>query len=153
MEQSQATPQVKSAARTIELLEYFAANRGLHSLNDVHAALSYPKSSLYVLLRTLVDLDWLETDLTGTLYRIGLRPLLVGTTYLDSDPVVSAARNVLDWLAEQTNETVHLARLDGRDVVYLSNTTFARCRASDADCRRTRPRWVRRSSPSVATRR
>jgi len=121
MDASQTTPQVKSAARTIELLEYMAANRGLHNLNDVHKALKYPKSSLYVLLRTLVELDWLETDPTGTLYRIGLRPLLVGTAYLDSDPVVSASRNVLDRLADEVQETIHLARLEGSDVVYLAS--------------------------------
>ena len=121
MEASQTTPQVKSAARTIELLEYLAANRGLHNLNDVHKALKYPKSSLYVLLRTLVELGWLETDPTGTLYRIGLRPLLVGTAYLDSDPIVSASRTVLDRLADQAKETIHLARLEGSDVVYLAS--------------------------------
>jgi IclR family transcriptional regulator, acetate operon repressor len=121
VEASRTTPQVKSAARTIELLEYLAANRGLHNLNDVHSALNYPKSSLYVLLRTLVDLGWIETDVSGTLYRIGLRPLLVGTSYLDSDPIVSAAHPVLDQLAAQLNETVHLARLDGSDVVYMSS--------------------------------
>jgi IclR family transcriptional regulator, acetate operon repressor len=121
VEASRTTPQVKSAARTIELLEYLAANRGLHNLNDVHSALNYPKSSLYVLLRTLVDLGWIETDVSGTLYRIGLRPLLVGTSYLDSDPIVSAAHPVLDQLAAQLNETVHLARLDGSDVVYMAS--------------------------------
>jgi IclR family acetate operon transcriptional repressor len=121
MEPSQATPQVKSAARTIELLEYLAANRGLHNLNDIHKALKYPKSSLYVLLHTLVELDWLETDPTGTLYRIGLRPLLVGTAYLDSDPIVSASRSVLDRLAAEIKETIHLARLERSDVVYLAS--------------------------------
>jgi len=33
---------------------------------------------------------------------------------------VRGARDTLDWLAETTTETVHLARLDGTDVVYLT---------------------------------
>jgi IclR family transcriptional regulator, acetate operon repressor len=49
-----------------------------------------------------------------------LRALLVGTSYLDGDHVVAAAREVMDWLATTTTETVHLARLDGTDVVYLA---------------------------------
>jgi DNA-binding IclR family transcriptional regulator len=61
-----------------------------------------------------------ETDGTGTLYGIGLRALLVGTSYIDGDHIVRAARDTLDWLAETTTETVHLARLDGTDVVYLT---------------------------------
>jgi IclR family acetate operon transcriptional repressor len=111
---------VKSAVRTVEVLDFFARHPGLHSLGSLQQSLGYPKSSLYVLLRTLVDLGWIETDPTGTLYRIGLRALLVGTSYIDTDDVVAGARSVLDRLAEQTGETCHLARLDGSDVVYLA---------------------------------
>src|SRR3989440_104685 len=115
----QAGP-VKAALRTVELLEYFAGHRGLHSLAGLQHDLGYPKSSLYMLLRALTDLGWVETDSTGTLYGIGLRALLVGTSYIDGDHIVRAARETLDWLAETTTETVHLARLDGTDVVYLT---------------------------------
>ncbi|WP_035845043.1 IclR family transcriptional regulator [Kitasatospora azatica] len=112
--------QVKSAVRTVELLEYFASHPGMHSLAEVHEQVGYPKSSLYMLLRTLVELGWVETDATGTRYGIGVRALLVGTSYIDGDEVVSASRPVLDKLAAETTETVHLARLDGLDVVYLA---------------------------------
>jgi len=117
--QSNGQP-VKSAVRTIEVLDFFARHPGLHSLGSLQESLGYPKSSLYVLLRTLVDVGWIETDATGTLYRIGLRALLVGTSYIDSDDVVAGARSALDRLAEETGETCHLARLDGSDVVYLA---------------------------------
>ncbi|MFR9727136.1 IclR family transcriptional regulator [Streptomyces sp. MS19] len=112
--------QVKSAVRTVELLEYFAGQPGMHSLADVQAAVGYPKSSLYMLLRTLVDLGWVETDATGTRYGIGVRALLVGTSYIDGDEVVAAARPTLDRLSDDTSETIHLARLDGTNVVYLA---------------------------------
>ena len=111
---------VKSAVRTVELLEFFAGHPGQHSLGDLQTTLGYPKSSLYVLLRTLVELGWIEVDGTGTRYSIGVRALLVGTSYIDGDEVVLAARDVLDRLATETTETVHLARLDGTDVVYLA---------------------------------
>jgi DNA-binding IclR family transcriptional regulator len=111
---------VKSALRTVEVLEFFAGHRGMHSLADLQQALGYPKSSLYMLLRTLADCGWVETDATGTLYGIGVRALLVGTSYIDGDSLVAGARDTLDWLAETTGETVHLARADGPDVVYLA---------------------------------
>jgi IclR family transcriptional regulator, acetate operon repressor len=115
-----AGSQVKSAVRTVELLEFFANSPGMHSLAAVQESVGYPKSSLYMLLRTLVDLGWIETDATGTRYGIGVRALLVGTSYIDGDEVVAAARPTLDRLAEETSETIHLARLDGTDVVYLA---------------------------------
>lgn len=112
--------QVKSAVRTVELLEYFAGRPGMHSLAAVQEAVGYPKSSLYMLLRTLVELGWVETDATGTRYGIGVRALLVGTSYIDGDEVVAAARPTLDRLSDDTTETIHLARLDGTNVVYLA---------------------------------
>ncbi|MGX1761898.1 IclR family transcriptional regulator [Streptomyces lydicus] len=112
--------QVKSAVRTVELLEYFAHRPGMHSLSSVQEAVGYPKSSLYMLLRTLVDLGWVETEATGTRYGIGVRALLVGTSYIDGDEVVAAARPMLDRLCDDTTETIHLARLDGTDVVHLA---------------------------------
>ncbi|WP_371679116.1 IclR family transcriptional regulator [Streptomyces sp. NBC_01276] len=111
---------VKSAVRTVLLLEHFAARPGLHSLADIQNDLSLPKSSLYMLLRTLVNLGWVETDATGTRYGIGVRALLVGSSYIDGDEVVAAARPTLDRLSDDTTETIHLARMDGTSVVYLA---------------------------------
>ncbi|WP_424215619.1 IclR family transcriptional regulator [Streptomyces sp. BI20] len=111
---------VKSAVRTVRLLEHFAGRPGPHSLADLQHDLDLPKSSLYMLLRTLVNLGWVETDASGTRYGIGVRALLVGNSYIDGDEVVAAARPTLDRLAEETTETIHLARLDGTSVVYLA---------------------------------
>jgi DNA-binding IclR family transcriptional regulator len=114
-------PGVKSAMRTVALLDFFARQGGMYSLTAIQQELGYPKSSLYALLRTLVQLGWVETDPTGTLYRIGMRALLVGASYIDGDPVVGMAHETLEWLAEATGETVHFGRLDDLDVVDLSS--------------------------------
>jgi len=90
------------------------------TLPELQAELGYPKSSIYVLARTLVQHGWLETDSTGSLYGLGVRALLVGTSYIDGDETVALARDTLRWLAAEVNETVHLARLDGPDVAYIA---------------------------------
>jgi DNA-binding IclR family transcriptional regulator len=122
MDSSDTTgPGVKSAMRTVALLDFFARQGGMYSLTAIQQELGYPKSSLYALLRTLVQLGWVETDPTGTLYRIGMRALLVGASYIDGDPVVGMAHETLEWLAEATGETVHFGRLDDVEVVDLSS--------------------------------
>lgn len=112
---------VKSADRTIEVLEVLARSTAPLSLTDLHAELGYPKSSLYMLLQTLVARRWVETDNRGGLYRIGLRALLAGTSYLDRDPVARVAAPVLEDVRADVNETVHLARLDGDSIIYLAS--------------------------------
>ncbi len=113
--------EVKSAARTVELLEALAARGDRPArLRELAEELGVPRSSMYALLQTLIDRGWVRTDTTGSLYGIGIHALLAGTSYLDTDPRVRAARPYLDEASEALGETVHLARLDGPDVVYLA---------------------------------
>ena len=110
---------VKSAMRTLEVLEELAT-AGPATLRDLSAQLGVPKSSMHGLLRTMQWRGWLETDATGTLYGLGVRSLLAGSAYVDADVVVRQTAPVLDQLAAETGETVHLGRLEGSDVVYLA---------------------------------
>ena len=113
--------EVKSAARTVEVLEFLAANaRTPTRLREVAAALGAPRSSTYALLRTLVQRGWVRTDISGNFYSLGINALLVGTSYLDADPYVRVVRPVITQVSEVLDETVHMARLDGTYVVYLA---------------------------------
>ncbi len=113
--------QVKSAARTVEILEFLAARQNKPvRLREMSEALGVPRSSLHALLRTLATLGWVRADSTGTLYGIGIRALLAGTSYLDTDPYLPLVAPFLDELREQTDETFHFGRIDGDDVVYLA---------------------------------
>jgi DNA-binding IclR family transcriptional regulator len=112
---------VKSAVRTVELLEYLAARHDDPArLREISEALEMPRSSAHALLRTLVAQGWVRTDPGGTRFGIGVRALLVGTTYLDSDPYLPLITPFLEDLRADLDETFHLGRLDGTDVVYLA---------------------------------
>jgi DNA-binding IclR family transcriptional regulator len=87
---------------------------------DITAALDVPRNSLHELLRTLVAQGWVRSDASGTLYRIGIRALLVGTSYLDTDPYLPMITPFIDDLRHDLDETFRVGRLDGTDVVYLA---------------------------------
>jgi DNA-binding IclR family transcriptional regulator len=112
---------VKSSLRTVELLELLAAAPNPMTLAEVHRELAYPKSSLLVLLRTLVGRGWLQVDVSTGRYSIGLRALLAGSSYLERDLVAQFSGPLLRRLSEELDETVHVARLDGSDVIYLAS--------------------------------
>ncbi|GAB2977274.1 IclR family transcriptional regulator [Amycolatopsis acidiphila] len=110
---------VKSARRTVELLETFAAQGAWLSLSDLHAKTGFPRSSLHGLLRTLYEAGWLEADPGSARYRLGVRALICGTAYLDRDPAIPFATEALESVRERTGFTAHYARRDGAEVVYL----------------------------------
>lgn len=112
---------VKSAVHVIEVLEFLASRPDEPArIREIGDATRIPRSSLYALLRTLTDRGWVRRDPTGTLYGLGLRALMTGVGYLDSDPALRIVKPWLERLNEELDETVHLARLDGADVVYLA---------------------------------
>jgi DNA-binding IclR family transcriptional regulator len=110
---------VKSAYRTVQLLELLADTPDRLTLAELQRRLGVPKSSLHGLLRTLVARGWVDENRGG--YAIGLRALRIGSAYLDHDPMVRLAGPLLAGLQRQLEETIHLARLDGSDVVYLAS--------------------------------
>lgn len=110
---------VKSAQRTIDLLETFAANHAWTSLAELHTRTGFPRSSLHGLLRTLRDAGWIEADRAGTKFRLGIRALICATAYLDRDPAMPYATEALERVREETGCTAHYARRDGAQVVYL----------------------------------
>ncbi len=113
--------EVKSAARTVDLLEVLAARGDRPArLQELADGLGVPRSSMYALLQTLIARGWVRTDVTGSLYGIGIHALLTGTGYLDSDPRVRAVRPYLDEASDAVGETIHLGRLDGLNVAYLA---------------------------------
>jgi DNA-binding IclR family transcriptional regulator len=118
-------PPVKSADRTLEVLEALAASRERRSLVELSRALDIPKSSLHGILRTMVRRRWVEVDPTGTRFGLGVRALEVGAAYLDADDAVGLVSAVLDDLSRQFGEAVHLGRLDGPNVVYLAKRESA----------------------------
>lgn len=112
---------VKSALHAIDVLEFLAARPDQPSrMREIAEATGIPRSSLYALLRTLTERGWVRRDPSGTLYAVGLRVLMTGISYLDSDATLRTVKPWLESLNESLAETVHLARLDGRDIVYLA---------------------------------
>jgi DNA-binding IclR family transcriptional regulator len=112
---------VKSAARAVELLELLAARRNRPAkLRELSEALGAPRSSVYALIKTLMDRGWVRSDATGTCYSIGIRTLLAGTTYLDTDPYLRIVQPHISDLSTELDETIHFGRLERTDIVYLA---------------------------------
>ncbi|WFE19606.1 helix-turn-helix domain-containing protein [Solwaraspora sp. WMMD937] len=112
-------PRVKSADRTVELLELLAATADRRTLVELARALGIPKSSMHGLLHTLVQRGWVETDTAGSRYGLGVQALRTGAAYLRTDRAVRRLTPVVDLLHRRLKTTVQLGRLVGGHMVAL----------------------------------
>ncbi|ORW30540.1 IclR family transcriptional regulator [Mycobacterium paraense] len=76
-----------------------------------------PRSSAHRMLERLVQLRWLRRS--GRDYELGMRLVELGSLAVHQDRLVRAAGPLLGELHRATGLAVHLAVLDGPDVVYL----------------------------------
>jgi DNA-binding IclR family transcriptional regulator len=107
-----ASQAVKSAERTLEILDLLTtADRPL-TFTEIGRALNYPRSSLHSLLHTMADRHWLEAADSGRAYALGIRAWEAGRTYLRA---ISLADRSLPFMER--------AILDGRHNVYVAKAT------------------------------
>lgn len=111
---------VKSAARSLDLLELFAVSRDDLTLNDVCVTTGWPKSSALGLLRTLVARDYLAAGEQGRTYRLGPRVATLAAAFLNRIDIVREGMAVVREVSQRCDETVHLAALRGGQVQYLA---------------------------------
>lgn len=112
---------VKSAERTVRILEALAAAPSRLTISELQERMGYPRSSLHALIRTLRELKWVEADDAGLRFGVGPHALLSGTAYLDRDPALPYAYETLEDLRSEIGHTIHYARRNDWDVLYLAS--------------------------------
>ncbi|HEU5472326.1 MAG TPA: IclR family transcriptional regulator [Actinophytocola sp.] len=112
---------VKSAERTVRILETLAASPTRLTLGELQDRMGYPRSSLHALIRTLRELKWIEADTTGSAFGVGPHALLSGSAYLDLDPAYPFACEALEDIRAAVGHTAHYGRRDGAHVLYLAS--------------------------------
>ena len=110
---------VKSAQPALMVLELLTRSEKPLSFAEIGAELAYPRSSLFGLLRTLQDRNWIELDEQSRRYRLGIRTMEAGNAYLRSIDLVQLAHPQMVRVRDAIEETVQLSVLDGRFNIYL----------------------------------
>ena len=108
---------VRNAARL--LCAFTPADRDL-GVSELAARLGLGKSTVHRLLSTLALEGLIERDATSGRYRLGLRIYELGSIVGDHLDLHEVVAGPIDDLRNLTGETVHVAILDGPEVVYIA---------------------------------
>jgi IclR family acetate operon transcriptional repressor len=107
---------VDAVAKALDILGCFNGSEWL-SLNEVSRRVGLNKSRTFRLLCTLRDRGYIERNVDGSLYRLGMK-LFERASNLHRDLRDVAHDSMLD-LSHNFNETVNLGILDGDHVLYV----------------------------------
>jgi DNA-binding IclR family transcriptional regulator len=110
---------VPAVIRALDILELFL-DRPQLSAREVAERLDLPRTTVHELLVTLVARSYLiSVPGQPVLYRLGMPLFQLGAAFAGRLDLVREAQSVARDVAAACNEAVHVAVLDGADVIYL----------------------------------
>jgi IclR family KDG regulon transcriptional repressor len=111
---------VPAASRALDILELFLDEPVL-SAADVVARLSLPRTTVHELLGTLANRSYLAVVLGQPLrYQLGVRLFQLGSVFAHQLDLAREAQRIATEVAAECDETVHVALLEGTDVIYIA---------------------------------
>jgi DNA-binding IclR family transcriptional regulator len=120
VENGEARRSVKSAERVFDLLEIIGREPHGVAFTWLARSLGIPKSSLHSLLEVLLKRGYIEYDGESRRYSLGVRVWETGQAYQRHHNLLAVASRVLEGIVDKVNETAQLAKLSGRENVYLA---------------------------------
>lgn len=111
---------VPAASRALDILELFLDEPVL-SAADVVSRLGLPRTTVHELLGTLADRRYLVVVPGQPLrYQLGVRLFQLGSVFAQHLDLAREAQRVAGEVAAECDETVHVAVLEGADVIYIA---------------------------------
>ena len=108
-----------SNIKGVLILECFSPYRPHLSQSEIQKITNISKSTVFRLVKTLTDLNYLKYDPGNKKYFLGPKVLSLGFSVLQSLEVREIARPYLEKLSRECNKSVNLLMLDGKEMVFI----------------------------------
>lgn len=112
---------LQTVERALSVLQVFLtpSDGGELTLTEISDRLDLSQSTVYRFLITFKKAGYVEHNPLSGRYRLGVSCLALGDAFLRNNDIRQRAYSFLVELRDECGETVHLAFLEGREVVYL----------------------------------
>lgn len=110
---------IQAVSHALMLLEQFHGEVSELGVTSLSRSLDLDKNNVFRLLATLELHGYIEQSRTAGSYRLGLKALELGQTFLRQTGLQDQSRPVLERLSLECHETMYVAILKGSSTVYL----------------------------------
>lgn len=112
---------IQSVSHALDVLEEFRGDVDELGVTELSKKLKLHKNNVFRILATLQSRNYIEQNKANENYRLGVRCLELGQTFIHQRGMLKQAKPILQELAEKTGETSYMSILRGNDVVYLDS--------------------------------
>jgi len=105
--------------RCFELIEFLAEEPRAYRLGAISERLGLQKGAVHRLLAALCSMGWVEQEPETGFYRLTLRLAIMGQRVLLATRIPDLTRPVLQKLAEETQELVRMAIVEGERLSWV----------------------------------
>lgn len=103
-----------------EIVNYLAGKNWCR-IKDISAALGMDPAKIHRLLKTMLMLDFIEYSRDTRQYRLGMAFYSITFHMSKGDYLINAAKQPMEWIAGELNETVNLFILNNLDKTKMAN--------------------------------
>lgn len=110
---------IQAVSHALDLLEQFHDDVDELGVTELSKRLKLHKNNVFRLLATLESRNYIEQNRVTENYRLGLKTLELGQTFIKQMGLLRQSRPVLENLVRECNETTYVAILKDFHIVYL----------------------------------
>jgi DNA-binding IclR family transcriptional regulator len=110
---------IQAVSHALDLLEQFHGDVDELGVTELSKRLKLHKNNVFRLLATLESRGYIEQNRATENYRLGLKALELGQTFIKQMGLLRQARPILDRMVEECNETAYVAIFKENHIIYL----------------------------------
>ena len=110
---------IQAVDHALDLLEQFQGDVDELGVTELSKRLKLHKNNVFRLLATLESRNYIEQNRVTENYRLGLKTLELGQTFIKQMGLLRQSRPVLESLVRECNETTYVAILKESHIIYL----------------------------------
>ena len=110
---------IQAVDHALDLLEQFQGDVDELGVTELSKRHKLHKNNVFRLLATLESRNYIEQNRVTENYRLGLKTLELGQTFIKQMGLLRQSRPVLESLVKECNETTYVAILKDAHIVYL----------------------------------
>ena len=109
----------KPTERVLRILNLLSINTDGLTLTEISKAISVPKSTLYPILQTMTDMNYIHLGKDSFRFKLGISTYCIGSSYSQDEYMLEFVKSKMKNIVTEIKEICQMGILEGNNVLYV----------------------------------